>query len=215
MLDSSWMIGQSQRRFVSRSENAKYASIKPKWRICRSRCTVKMVLITRFVNCKVRVIFHVNVQNTLRLFVANSFQVSVLSNISYFQIIFSGNITTAGMDAMSVWQGVIFPCVGDIYAAFCIFSNICGTKNFMSVTWAHWISAVTHNRSEDVKCSPTRSRWSSTNVLILFFLFLGHCHRRTRQRGSRSLWKWVSWYEWGFVYIFCVKSVYTDVGVLF
>lgn len=38
----------------------------------------------------------------------------------------------------------------------------------------------------------------SRNVLKIS-LFLGHCHRRSRQRGSRSLWKWVSI---GFLYFY-------------
>lgn len=31
-----------------------------------------------------------------------------------------------------------------------------------------------------------------SSLIRNFSIFLGHCHRRTRQRGSSGLWKWVS-----------------------
>lgn len=94
------------------------------------------------------------------------------------------------MDAMSVWQGVNFPCavfMPFFYIISSYLGNLTGAP-FSSILFlpiilfATWVACVfwAHVRVSII--------WSCPEIL----LFLGHCHRRARQRGSSSLWKWVS-----------------------
>lgn len=158
---------------------------KPKWRICRSRCTVKMVLIIRCVDRELRLGPGPEPCACCATFPRYpDLPPLVLANIT-------GKTIAAGMDAMSTWQGVIFPCADTTMLLY--FYIHAGNQTPAIFLLYTFITKIPKSASSP-RANSGLYRVMDLQKYKNLFIFLGHRHRRARQWGARGLWKWVSIY---------------------